>query len=163
MYPNAKYYGTPRHLRKQPEIPWVGAINDVQFKDTLYPSELSFAITPCCDFEDPNFEGHHVMSVLAFHHKSRTLHNDDTFTYFSNVPWPLTWLGVKKDDLKFNFQLKPILKASKTPNAMTVYRAWYRHEVLDKWSIENACLAHDGVLVGGAQEKFEGLMSFFDK
>lgn len=35
MYPDAKYYGTPRHLRKLTEIKWTGQLDDVENKQLL--------------------------------------------------------------------------------------------------------------------------------
>ena len=145
------------------DVPWAGTIDDPSNVKKWQP-ELSFAVTPCCDYENADFDGsHHVMSVLAFHQPSKTLHIDDTFTYF-NAPkkFPLNLLPIKTDDVLFNFNLKKILRNSKTPNAMLVYRDWYRNEVLNKWDIENAVFAHDGVLLGGGMARFERLMNFFE-
>lgn len=35
MYPNAKYYGTPRHLRKLTEIKWTGQLDEADNKALL--------------------------------------------------------------------------------------------------------------------------------
>lgn len=35
LYPNPKYYGTPRHLRKLTEIKWAGQLDDVENKELL--------------------------------------------------------------------------------------------------------------------------------
>lgn len=36
-YPNAAYYGTPRHLRRLTQIPWVGTLNDCDVRKTWEP------------------------------------------------------------------------------------------------------------------------------
>lgn len=35
LYPNLKYYGTPRHLRKLTEIKWEGQLDNAENKDLL--------------------------------------------------------------------------------------------------------------------------------
>lgn len=35
MYPNVKYYGTPRHLRRLTEIKWTGQLDDAENKALL--------------------------------------------------------------------------------------------------------------------------------
>lgn len=35
MYPNVKYYGTPRHLRKLTDIKWAGQLDDAENKALL--------------------------------------------------------------------------------------------------------------------------------
>lgn len=36
-YPNAPYYGTPRHLRNLPDIKWVGDLNDCATRNKWSP------------------------------------------------------------------------------------------------------------------------------
>lgn len=37
MYPNAKYYGTPRHLRKLTDIQWAGQLDESKILSTWSP------------------------------------------------------------------------------------------------------------------------------
>ncbi len=36
-YPQAAYYGTPRHLRQLPEIPWLGSLDDCNVRQKWEP------------------------------------------------------------------------------------------------------------------------------
>ncbi len=36
-YPNAEYYGTPRHLRRLTQIPWVGSLDDCNVRKKWEP------------------------------------------------------------------------------------------------------------------------------
>lgn len=36
-YPNAAYYGTPRHIRRLTQIPWVGSLNDCNVRKKWEP------------------------------------------------------------------------------------------------------------------------------
>ena len=37
IYPGAKYYGTPRHLRRLPDIPWAGSLDNCQMRRRWEP------------------------------------------------------------------------------------------------------------------------------
>ena len=157
MYPNAKYYGTPRHLRNIKDVPWAGTSDSEEVR-SMWPGELSLEVTPCLAYENPA-EDNHAAAVFVFHHGSRTLHLDDTLTYFNQVPWLLSLLGTKPDEMKFRFDLKKQLDKCGTPDAMKVFRDWYSDKVL-AWDIENASFAHNGVIEGGAKQKFEKCLGF---
>lgn len=47
-YPNAQYYGTPRHLRRLTQIPWAGSLDDCQIRKKWEP-EVEMRI-PAGDF-----------------------------------------------------------------------------------------------------------------
>ncbi|CAF4947581.1 unnamed protein product, partial [Rotaria magnacalcarata] len=36
-FPNTKYYGTPRHLRRLTQIPWAGSLEDCQTRKIWEP------------------------------------------------------------------------------------------------------------------------------
>ena len=40
MYPDLKYFGTPRHIRNIPSIPWVGDISHKETRDLWEPEVL---------------------------------------------------------------------------------------------------------------------------
>ena len=66
-YPNAKYYGTPRHLRVIPEIPWVG---DLQCPKTraLWEPDVFMRIPAGSEFVDPKPElSNHFSNVFVYH------------------------------------------------------------------------------------------------
>lgn len=49
LYPNAPYYGTPRHLRKFPSIPWKGDLNQETVRKTWEP-EVEMRIPDGAEF-----------------------------------------------------------------------------------------------------------------
>jgi hypothetical protein len=53
-YPALKYYGTPRHLKNQPEIGWVGDLNDCKTR-ALWSPEVEMRI-PAGIFKTYRFE-----------------------------------------------------------------------------------------------------------
>lgn len=127
----------------------------------MWPGELSLEVTPCLGYEHPA-EDNHAASVFVYHHQSRTVHLDDTMNYFSKVPWLLSLMGTKADELKFRFDFKKQLVNCGTPNAERVFREWYQEKVLG-WDMDNACIAHNGVIVGGAKGRFEKCLGFLGK
>lgn len=90
------------------------------------------------------------------------MHIDDTFSYFDQAPFPLNWIGVKSKKLMPGLNIKKALANSATPNAEGVFRKWYV-ELLDKWDIQNACIAHDGVCTDDTKDQFARLVKFFDE
>ena len=127
----------------------------------MWPGELSLEVTPCLAYEHPA-EDNHAASVFVYHHLSRTVHLDDTMNYFNRVPWLLSLLGTKPDELKFRFDFKKQLVNCGTPNPERVFREWYQEKVLS-WDMENACIAHNGVILGAAKARFEKCLSFLGK
>ncbi|KAJ3022643.1 UNVERIFIED_CONTAM: hypothetical protein HDU68_009017 [Siphonaria sp. JEL0065] len=74
MYPSlakGKMFGTPRHLRMFPEIPWAGSTADEQVHK-LWEPEVSMRIPAGCEFNDPKPElTNHFNGVIALYHASR--------------------------------------------------------------------------------------------
>ena len=97
MYPDAKYYGTPRHLRNNKAIPWEG---ETSASKAQWEPELSLEVTPGLDYENSPEDNSHHASVIAYHHLSKTIHAVDTLMYFDRPPWPLSWMGIKPKTVK---------------------------------------------------------------
>eukprot|EP01117_Protostelium_nocturnum_P011267 TRINITY_DN4093_c0_g1_i3.p1 TRINITY_DN4093_c0_g1~~TRINITY_DN4093_c0_g1_i3.p1 ORF type:complete len:546 (+),score=167.84 TRINITY_DN4093_c0_g1_i3:184-1821(+) len=77
-YPNVPNYGTPRHLRKMPEINWAGSMNDCRVQAKWRP-EIEMRIPAGAEFADPLPEAtNHFSSVFVLHKASGTIHVDDT-------------------------------------------------------------------------------------
>jgi hypothetical protein len=126
-----------------------------------WEGELSFEVTPYLDYETYP-ESHHASSVFAYHHESKTVHIDDTMTYFDTTP-PALWLaGARANILNLRFDLAALLKKNTNPDATKLFGVWFREKIC-KWDIENAVIAHNGVLKGGAKKQFDKCLEFFSK
>jgi hypothetical protein len=81
LYPNPKYYGTPRHLRAIAEIPWAGSVED-RVVQKLWEPEVEMRIPAGSEFNNPlPPDSNHFSNVFVFHRKSRSVHNDDTVMF----------------------------------------------------------------------------------
>ncbi len=142
LYPEAKLYGTARHKRLAPELPWEALSTDQAELHALFSDELEFSVPKGVDFI-PSNENLHFSSVLAFHRASRTLHVDDTLNYV-RLPRPLSIF--KKDMLGFHPTLGRVLE--RRAGAAKDFRAWTRELAERVRTIDNVCAAHTSALLG---------------
>ncbi|KAJ3072468.1 hypothetical protein HDU98_003544 [Podochytrium sp. JEL0797] len=93
LYPTAKFYGTPRHLRKIPKIPWVGIVSAVNILKKFEP-DVFLTIPAGAEFDSPTPESYnHFSGVVAFHPASKTVICDDCFASTIEAPKQLyDWL-----------------------------------------------------------------------
>ena len=96
-YPDAALYGTARHLRKQPELPWHDERCESGVLAERFGADFAFAIPQgvplVCDDESVHFS-----SILALHRKSGTIHVDDTLVYLDKgFPFSLLPLNQRVD------------------------------------------------------------------
>ena len=81
QFPNAKLYGTARHIQKFPELPWETTRTEDTRRCTRSSTRtFQFSVPRGVDFISKN-ENVHFSSVLAYHLASKTIHVDDTFMY----------------------------------------------------------------------------------
>ena len=141
QYPHATLYGSDRHVRQAPELPWNPTrINDPALHEQ-FADVLEFSVPAGVDFISKN-EAIHFSSVLAFHRTTGTIHVDDTFNYI-RFPKAIGWFGFT-DQLSFH----PTLSSALEPRAGAAadFRAWAQ-DLAERWkSAENLCSAHVGVL-----------------
>jgi hypothetical protein len=165
-YPNAPYYGTPRHLRKITNIPWKGDLNDCNIRKKWEP-EVKLRIPAGAEFINPQPEStNHFISVFVFHPASSTLHVDDTIMYAEDPSFAIRiFSGLKKGDFAFH----PSMETDgihPTPEAPYLFRDWMKN-MLNDWKFDNICTAHIGVKIGGAHEAVTKLLEatepLFDK
>eukprot|EP00668_Euglena_longa_P011545 GGOE01013952.1.p1 GENE.GGOE01013952.1~~GGOE01013952.1.p1 ORF type:complete len:295 (+),score=91.90 GGOE01013952.1:37-885(+) len=149
-YPNAKYYGTPRHLRIMPDIPWAGDVNCSTVR-ALWEPHVSMRIPAGSEFVDPKPpKSNHFSNVFVFHRESRTVHNDDTILYSADPGFLMRLLLFKKGNMAFHPSIKgPGLLP--TQNAPFEFRAWLE-QLMEDWDFDNLCSAHQGCKVGGAKQ-----------
>ena len=120
MYPNASYYGTPRHLRNLPDMNWSGSLGDESTRSLWEEEGIFMRIPDGAEFENPR-EDVHFSSVVLFHSPSKTLHVDDTINYFENSSLPLRLLG-KKDGLMEFWMLEKGL--DHTSDSPVKFKTW---------------------------------------
>ena len=141
-FPNAKLYGTARHIAKYPKLPWQGMRTEDPELHAAFVDDFEFSVPRGVDFISAN-ENVHFSSVLAYHRASKTIHVDDTLMYI-RLPKVARLLG-KTDSLSFHLTLANALQ--KRPGATQEFVAWAK-ECIDRWKdAENLCAAHTSALV----------------
>lgn len=165
LYPSAMYYGTPRHVRTQPQIPWAGDVtkSDVQAK---WQPEVSIRIPTGAEFVAPQPELYnHFSSAWVFHAPSKSLHVDDTVMYFHDPSFVMKLTGIKAQQLDFHRTFKGV-GLYHTPEAPRQFQSWVQ-KVIDDWDFDNICCAHTEAKIGGARQALQRLLdscaSTFDK
>jgi hypothetical protein len=140
QYPQAKLYGTLRHLEKFPDLPWESCVSESDECALLFAGDLDFSVPEGVDFISSN-EHLHFSSVLAYHRASRTIHADDTFMYLK-LPGLLGKL--RPAQLSFHPTLAKTLE--RRPGAAQDFRDWAR-QLAERWQdAETLCAAHSAVL-----------------
>ncbi|MFK7931813.1 MAG: hypothetical protein AB8H79_26790 [Myxococcota bacterium] len=129
-FPKAKHYGTVRHKRKAPGLPWEDETTDSEAMHGLFVDDLSFSVPKGVDFI-PDDENLHFASVLAVHRASKTLHVDDTLM-FSKLPL----VG----GVSFHPTLKRVLQ--QRPGAVAEFREWAQELIALCEGVEHLCAAH---------------------
>lgn len=136
-YPNAKHYGTARHLKKLPKLQWEELKTEDKALHEIFSSDLSFSVPRGVYFisEDENL---HFSSVLAYHQSSKTIHVDDTLMYI-RLPKLMKLFGIT-DPISFHPTLSKVLE--KKSGATVEFQEW-ANEMIESWSdAENLCAAH---------------------
>ena len=162
-YPGAALYGTARHRAQAPDLSWEALETDDAALHRRFAGDLGFTVPRGVQLI-PSNEHLHFASVLAFHHRSHTLHVDDTLMYL-RMPPPIRRL--KSDVLRFHPTLGRVLEAR--ASAAAEFRSW-GHELVERCrGVRNLCAAHNGTLlaapdgaiserVADALEKVEGTL-----
>ncbi|EDM67874.1 hypothetical protein PE36_18730 [Moritella sp. PE36] len=141
-YPNAKLYGTQRHLDKFPDLPWQAQLTESNEFAALFADDFEFSVPAGVDFISAN-ENLHFSSVLAYHKASKTIHADDTLMY---LKFPSIIGVLKKPQISFHMTLAQTLE--KRAGAATDFRNW-AIQLTQQWTdAENLCAAHSSSLLG---------------
>jgi hypothetical protein len=140
-YPNAKLYGTQRHLDKLPDLPWQKELTNSSEFATMFSEDFEFSVPRGVDFISNN-EHLHFSSVLAYHLASKTIHVDDTLM-FLKLPGLLGVL--KSPEVSFHMTLSRTLEQRKA--AADDFRLWVA-QIAEQWSeAEVLCAAHSETLI----------------
>lgn len=139
-FPDAKHYGTARHVKRFPDLMWQDTlVEDPAFAE-LFAPDFDFSIPRGVDFISAN-ENVHFSSVLAYHHKSRSLHVDDTLMY---VNLPRAAKLVVGKPIAFHPTLPMALE--KRAGAAQDFRDWAR-ELGERFAFTgHVCTAHTASL-----------------
>jgi hypothetical protein len=139
-YPNAKLYGTQRHLDKFPHLPWQKELTNSNEFASMFSEDFEFSVPRGVDFISSN-EHLHFSSVLAYHKASKTIHVDDTLMYLK-LPGLLSVL--KSPEVSFHMTLSKTLQRRK--GAADDFRLWAA-QLAEQWSdAEVLCAAHSYTL-----------------
>lgn len=137
LLPNAKHYGTARHHRLLPDVPWQPERTETEAFAALYADDFDFMVPEGVAFV-PADESLHFASVLAFHPASRVLHVDDTLNY---LPFPF---GAR---LAFHPTLGKVLEPH--AGAADAFRAWAEALIERCETIDHVCTAHTRLAPAG--------------
>jgi hypothetical protein len=147
LYPNTKYYGTPRHIRKITEINWDGDVSSPELLNKWESEGVFMRIPDGFEFNNP-VESDHVSSLFLFHAASKTIHVDDTVFYFTDPGFVLRCSGAKHNSMSFHaYTTKYFLP---DPNSPLHFKAWLE-KLIDDWDFDNLCSAHNSYKIGGAK------------
>jgi len=142
QYPNARLYGTQRHVSRFPELPWEPELTESAECAALFADDFEFSVPAGVDFISSN-EHLHFSSVLAYHKASKTIHADDTLMYL-RLPGLLG--KIKPPEVAFHMTLAKTLQ--RRPDAAAEFRSWARQLARQWGAAENLCAAHSAALLG---------------
>jgi len=146
QFPNPAYYGTPRHLRIQPQIPWAGTVWDCSVRQAFLP-EVHMRIPRGSMFVAPVPESsNHFSGMHVFHTASGIIHVDDTVI----VDEPF------KGDMLFHPSLLTV-GLFYIPDSPAAFSAWVQKYIID-WDFDIIAAAHNGVINGGAKRELQNLL-----
>ena len=141
MFPNAKLYGTARHVSKNPELNWQPLHTEDVELHSLFAEDFEFSVPQGVDFISTN-ENIHFSSVLALHRGSKTMHVDDTYMYLT-PPIFKNWIELPAA-MRFHPTLGRALE--KRAGAAQEFREWAQNLAEDWRNVENLCAAHTAPL-----------------
>ena len=139
--PHAKHYGSDRHVSLFPDLPFEKERVNGPHMTELFGNDLSFSVPGGVDFISTN-DNVHFSSVLAFHHKSRTIHVDDTLMVVA-PPEGLQRLGLP-GLLGFHPTLPMALQHRE--GATEDFKKWVHQLTADWLEADNIVAAHNGVI-----------------
>jgi len=146
LYPRVPYYGTPRHLRIEPQIPWAGSLWDCATRQKWLP-EVHMRIPRGSEFVAPTPEDtNHFSGIHVFHAASKTIHVDDTIII--DVP------------IKGTMVFHPTLITVglyHIPQSPHAFRNWVQ-KMINEWNFDTICAAHNGVKRGGAKQQLQNVL-----
>jgi len=141
-YPKVPFYGTPRHLKNQPSIPWAGNVSDPKVR-SKWP-EVQMRIPAGAEFVAPTPESsNHFAGMFVFRNGSNAFHIDDTVMYAGKA-------------LSFHPSLASggICPFESSPYAFRDFMV----KLIGDWDFDNILAAHSGRMMGGAKVALSALV-----
>ena len=140
LFPAAMLYGTARHRRRLPSLPWSGAPVEDWDEDHPLADVFDLSVPDGVDFVCPD-DRVHVASVLVRHRQAGIVHVDDTL----NVLVPPRWLRrvLPQSGLRMHPLLSRALRHE--AGAADAYAAWARGLAMRWADVRIVCAAHSGV------------------
>lgn len=139
-FPDALLFGSERHRRKWPDLPWQPDPVESAAVALRFP-DLSFALPDGIDYICRN-ERVHAGSLLAYHPSSGSLHVDDTLNVLP-IPGLLRRL-LRMPRLTFHPMLGQALQDR--PGAARDFRDWARRTARTWHAVRTVCAAHSDIL-----------------
>ncbi|MCZ0962291.1 hypothetical protein [Paracoccus benzoatiresistens] len=140
MFPQAQLFGSNRHHRKWPDLPWQTDAVESPRVAARFP-ELRFSLPDGIDYICQN-ERVHAGSLLAYHPASGSLHVDDTLNVLP-VPGLLRRL-LRLPRVSFHPTMGQALQDR--PGAAQDFRNWALR-IADEWrDARTVCAAHSATL-----------------
>jgi len=140
LFPSATLYGTARHRRRAPSLPWSAAPVEDWGKDHPLADVFDLSVPDGVQFTCPD-ERVHTASVLVRHRASGIVHVDDTLNVMA-APGFLRRL-LPQSSLRMHPMLGRALKPG--PGAADAYAAWARG-LASRWNdTRTVCAAHSAV------------------
>ncbi|MEC7534841.1 MAG: hypothetical protein VYB96_08990 [Pseudomonadota bacterium] len=140
-FPQAKLYGTARHLENLPDLPWESLRCEDDGLAQRYADDFAFSVPRGVVLVSDD-ESVHFSSVLMLHRASGTLHVDDTFVYLRK--------GFPLNLLPFTGRLgfHPTLAKALEPRAgaADAFRDWAIGLGVDWADTRRIAAAHNAVL-----------------
>lgn len=140
MFPQARLFGSDRHRRKWPDLPWQPDAVESPGVAARFP-DLRFSLPDGIDYICQN-ERVHAGSLLAFHPASGSLHVDDTLNVLP-IPGLLRRL-LRLPRLGFHPTLGQALQ--ERPGAARDFRDWALRIAEDWRDARTVCAAHSATL-----------------
>ncbi len=136
MFPQADLFGSDRHHRKWPGLPWQPQRVEAPDVAARFP-DLRFSLPGGIDYICQN-ERVHAGSLLAYHPASNSLHVDDTLNVLPIPGWLRRLL--RQPQVGFHPTLGQALQDR--PGAAQDFRDWALR-IADEWrDIRTVCAAH---------------------
>lgn len=158
LYPSQKYYGTPRHIKIIPSIPWAGDISSEEIQKKYEPC-VFMKIPNGAEFVNPD-ENNRFSSVFVFHAESKTIHDDDTLMYFDcgNINCCSRLHGIKGDKLSFS----SMRGLGRYPESASIFKKFIQ-SILNDWNFENIVTAHYGILMFDGKKMLRRTLHSYEK
>lgn len=146
-YPDAALYGTARHHRKLPDLPWQDQKCESGVLEEAFGNDFAFSIPRGVPLvcED---EAVHFSSILALHRASGTIHVDDTLVYLDKG-FPLSLLPVI-GRVAFHPTLDKALEPR--PGSADEFREWAIALGIEWADAKRIAAAHNAVRELGPEE-----------